>query len=238
MQEVFKSKNTDILIFDDKGITYHDSGTNVSHDINHLNNAFFPYGSLKDVTFNGLFRMIYVHYKIDGEVRILAFVYDKADKVRVKNTIEFARKEMSKAIPGEVVNLDKTVEHKMYCNVCKKVYCFSEDDIRKNQINSQLAKSAQSRAVTEILIGNRMIAESVSKNGDDYQDKIVDFNKCPNCGSSDVKELSEDEFEKAQETKATSLSSADEIKKFKELLDSGVITQEEFDAKKKQLLGL
>lgn len=31
---------------------------------------------------------------------------------------------------------------------------------------------------------------------------------------------------------------ADEIKKFKELLDSGAITQEEYDAKKKQLLGL
>lgn len=33
-------------------------------------------------------------------------------------------------------------------------------------------------------------------------------------------------------------SDADELKKYKELLDSGVITQEEFDAKKKQLLGL
>lgn len=33
-------------------------------------------------------------------------------------------------------------------------------------------------------------------------------------------------------------SSADELKKFKELLDSGIITQEEFEAKKKQLLGL
>ena len=33
-------------------------------------------------------------------------------------------------------------------------------------------------------------------------------------------------------------SNAEEIKKFKELLDSGIITQEEFDAKKKQLLGL
>ena len=33
-------------------------------------------------------------------------------------------------------------------------------------------------------------------------------------------------------------SNADELKKFKELLDSGVITQEEFDQKKKQLLGL
>lgn len=33
-------------------------------------------------------------------------------------------------------------------------------------------------------------------------------------------------------------SSADEIEKFKGLLDKGIITQEEFDAKKKQLLGL
>ncbi|MGW8114034.1 SHOCT domain-containing protein [Caproicibacterium sp. NSD3] len=39
-------------------------------------------------------------------------------------------------------------------------------------------------------------------------------------------------------TGSTLSSAADEIKKFKELLDSGAITQEEFDAKKKQLLGL
>ncbi len=35
-----------------------------------------------------------------------------------------------------------------------------------------------------------------------------------------------------------SQSNADELKKFKDLLDSGIITQEEFDGKKKQLLGL
>ena len=35
-----------------------------------------------------------------------------------------------------------------------------------------------------------------------------------------------------------SQSSADELMKYKELLDNGIITQEEFDAKKKQLLGL
>lgn len=35
-----------------------------------------------------------------------------------------------------------------------------------------------------------------------------------------------------------SQSNADELKKFKELLDAGVITQDEFDAKKKQLLGM
>lgn len=36
---------------------------------------------------------------------------------------------------------------------------------------------------------------------------------------------------------AVQVSPADEIKKYKELLDMGVISQEEFDAKKKQLLG-
>ena len=44
---------------------------------------------------------------------------------------------------------------------------------------------------------------------------------------------------KAQEKPVlVSNSNADELKKYKELLDCGVITQEEFDAKKKQLLGL
>lgn len=37
---------------------------------------------------------------------------------------------------------------------------------------------------------------------------------------------------------ATALGTAEELKTYKELLDTGVITQEEFDAKKKQLLGL
>ena len=41
-----------------------------------------------------------------------------------------------------------------------------------------------------------------------------------------------------QSNAKASPSSADELKKYKELLDSGIITQEEFDAKKKQLLGL
>ena len=36
----------------------------------------------------------------------------------------------------------------------------------------------------------------------------------------------------------TNTSGADEILKYKQLLDMGVISQEEFDAKKKQLLGL
>jgi len=37
---------------------------------------------------------------------------------------------------------------------------------------------------------------------------------------------------------SSNISNADELKKYKELLDSGTITQEEFDAKKRQILKL
>lgn len=43
---------------------------------------------------------------------------------------------------------------------------------------------------------------------------------------------------KVENKNTTTLETVEELKKFKELLDSGVITQEEFEVKKKQLLGL
>lgn len=43
---------------------------------------------------------------------------------------------------------------------------------------------------------------------------------------------------KGTSTQVNRASAADEIIKFKALLDQGILTQEEFDAKKKQLLGL
>lgn len=53
--------------------------------------------------------------------------------------------------------------------------------------------------------------------------------------------ISELLMKRQEETKTTYKapeSPTDELKKLKDLLDSGIITQEEFDSKKKQLLGL
>lgn len=46
------------------------------------------------------------------------------------------------------------------------------------------------------------------------------------------------ERQKGETTTTNKSDSVDEIKKFKELLDNGIITQEEFNEKKKQLLSL
>lgn len=87
---------------------------------------------------------------------------------------------------------------------------------------------------------------------------MVDMNKIPFCSGMfsyeaannytkalymDIK-AAMDHYKEIESNAATNsvvqaaLSPAEELKKFKELLDMGVITQEEFDTKKRQLLGL
>lgn len=80
----------------------------------------------------------------------------------------------------------------------------------------------------------------ISKAADRAIDKIIDYNKCSKCNSTNLTDATEEEIRKAQTNNGNSnsaVSSADELKKYKELLDGGIITQEEFDAKRK-LLGL
>lgn len=51
-------------------------------------------------------------------------------------------------------------------------------------------------------------------------------------------QISNRQNNKGSVTVVNNNSNADELKKYKDLLDAGIITKEEFDAKKKQLLGL
>ena len=130
----------------------------------------------------------------------------------------------------------------MVCNVCGKVFCYSDEDLRKNEVNNQWAKISSNQAVSEALGGTRIMSHLKANESEAYKSKIVDYSKCPECTSTDIREVSEEEWQnlasKPQTAPAAAASAADELKKFKELLDMGVISQEEFDEKKKQLLGL
>lgn len=156
----------------------------------------------------------------------------------------FAYPDTEQGIRDVIEGKDKSFQAKEYrkkCNVCGKVYCFSDSDIRKNL---QLANDSKNAAVNALLqsIGGTAIAASSEMNrSDNLLGKIVDYSKCPNCNSSDITDLTEEQFnneqKKTQSSISPAFSTADEIRKFKELMDVGAITQEEFEAKKKQLLG-
>ncbi|WP_153464786.1 SHOCT domain-containing protein [Sediminibacillus terrae] len=64
------------------------------------------------------------------------------------------------------------------------------------------------------------------------------FNKKELQQAKELQELVESLQGEMSSASGSQLSEADELKKYKELLDEGVITEEEFQSKKKQLLGL
>ena len=68
------------------------------------------------------------------------------------------------------------------------------------------------------------------------ENQVVNDSRCPKCGSTEVELLPEGAEIPAAPAAATSASAADEPIKFKQLLDMGVITQQEYDQKKKELL--
>lgn len=144
---------------------------------------------------------------------------------------------------GKVTLIDnKDTEVRMKCNACGHVYCYTYADVEKNAAIAKSAALDSIASVGEALGGTRIGAYTASANADRQSSMIVDFSKCPHCHSTDVIRLSKSEWqtENAPQTQIPSpaASAPDEIKKYKDLLDGGAITQEEFDAKKKQLLGL
>lgn len=90
------------------------------------------------------------------------------------------------------------------------------------------ADKIKSGKTIEILYGTKKEKFSYIHNAEAVKNYI---NEC-------ISKLKSKKEETVQTTVIQNDSMADELKKFKDLLDSGVITQEEFDAKKKQILGL
>jgi predicted Zn-ribbon and HTH transcriptional regulator len=129
--------------------------------------------------------------------------------------------------------------HNIHCKVCGCVFCYTDEDVKQNEKNKKNSNPSTLGVLGMVaLTGSLFPAYIAGKESDKAQAKIRDFSRCPQCNSAELEELSRAELEQLHTKSGTSSSPVEEIKKYKELLDSGIITQEEFDAKKKQLLGL
>jgi len=131
-------------------------------------------------------------------------------------------------------------EYRKKCKVCGQVFCYTEKDLLQNQRLQNKAVLQSGLAAMNAVGGSRLAGNQHSQRADNAEAQIVDYSKCPNCGSHDLIDATDADIANSNNASvgAQQASSADELKKFKELLDMGVINQEEFDAKKKQLLGL
>ena len=151
----------------------------------------------------------------------------------------------TKSIIDNARQANGLIERKVLCKSCDNVFCYTNKDIERNNLLREKAKLSSDMGLFSTIFDSTIAGNQHDSEAERYKSQIIDYNKCPHCGSTDLEILDKESYENYQARKKTpqpvantSSSSADELKKFKELLDAGIITQEEFDAKKKQLLGL
>ena len=145
-------------------------------------------------------------------------------------------------VQGDKVIMEDFEEIYMKCNVCGHVFCFSGLDVKQNIQHEKDAQKSALRSVGQALFTNQISSQLSKNEAQKHMDQIVDYSHCPKCHSADLVQITAEEAKNSTAQQnvpaAPAASAMDELKKLKELLDMGIVTQEEFDAKKKQLLGL
>ncbi len=142
-------------------------------------------------------------------------------------------------LQGNKVVMEDFEEIRMKCNVCGHIFCYSGLDVKQNIQHEKDAQKSALRSLGQALFTNQISSQLSANETQRHMDKIVDYSHCPKCHSADLVQITAEEAKNStQQQNAPAISAMDELKKLKELLDMGIVTQEEFDAKKKQLLGL
>lgn len=192
--------------------------------------------------------VLWFSVKGDSSRRVLstkAGVMDQA-KTAFEYIIEHSSDERSKRQLAKKYEENEKYgsDYYMQCDLCKHIFHYTHQDLINDAKAELEAAKQQALGGLNMAFGNAYMGQRDVHNAEEKSSRIVDRNKCPKCGCSKLNRLTEDEAKAELEKQnaptqvVAETSAADELKKFKELLDMGVITQEEFDAKKKQLLGL
>lgn len=225
MNQTFKGKGTPEWTLTEEGITY--------------KKKVYPFSQITDVTVfavpkrgllgtNGVLQVF-----IEGTKVPLSLGYSFEEKEAGEEAFKFIKEHTE-----QHANEDAK-EIRMKCNVCGHIFCYSGLDLKKNIQHMKDAQRSALLSVGQALFTNQISSQMSSNDAQRHMDKVVDYSHCPNCHSANLVEITEEEAKNATANQNAPASSAmDELKKLKELLDMGIVTQEEFDAKKKQLLGL
>ena len=136
--------------------------------------------------------------------------------------------EKEKIREQEVLNNQK--EYRRQCRVCGTVFCFTDTDLEKNKANQTLAALHSFNSITSGKSSYRKYEER--KMADSALSKIISCDKCPNCNSTDLTDITDKKAEEGFDF----ADNIEKLKKYKELLDAGIISQKEFDEQKNKLL--
>ena len=100
---------------------------------------------------------------------------------------------------GSIILADKEdLEMRKKCNNCGHIMCYTTTDVAKNKQAASNARLAALGSVAGAVNGYYAASAVQGQTAQSRMDQIVDFNKCPACGSIDLTILAKEEYEVAK----------------------------------------
>lgn len=88
------------------------------------------------------------------------------------------------------------MEYARRCNVCGKIYCYTDQDLKDSKANAVTGAISAIGTIASVFGGTPYQTFELDKMSDRAIDKMIDYEKCPNCGSSRTVLLTADELTK------------------------------------------
>lgn len=168
-------------------------------------------------------------------------VRDPKTGIFSKFTIEFKKAEVEErqnlyAFLNRKLSEDKNKELVFKCNTCGNIFAYTKQEKEDNDRRMGEVALHEGISMLNAVAGTQYNMYEQQKQADAISSKIIDFSKCPKCNSKDIVKINSNQVN--NKTKEDNSDKYEELKKLKELLDMDIITQEEFEKKKKELLNL
>ena len=209
-----------------------------------LGNKTYPLTSISNAKHEPGTYCGYLFVKFEGKLMKTTLAYDNEQKEDFEKAKAYIYAVIRGDDPKKAMEKQENITKHGYrkiCSVCGHIFCYTQEDIENNRQLIKRANQSLNVGLVDALAGNGNSFSTEKQTAEDLMNRVIDYSKCPKCGSKELRDATEDDIAKSKEPQGTVIqqaSAADELKKFKDLLDMGVIAQDEFDAKKKQLLGL
>lgn len=99
------------------------------------------------------------------------------------------------------------MEYRMKCDVCGNIFCYTDEDLKKNEDNAKMARINALGGVFSAMGGTPMQTHHMTGQANLHSSKIVDYTQCPHCHSRSISVYTGDDTEKASPSVAVAAKS-------------------------------
>lgn len=78
------------------------------------------------------------------------------------------------------------MEYRMKCNVCGKIFCYTDEDLKENSDHAKTQTIAALGALAATLGGTTLQTHHLAGQANRHASKIVDYTQCPHCHSRSI----------------------------------------------------